>query len=135
MQLSGGKVAVYLGLIFSAGAAAGVLGHALYSAEGVSAKMIPVKNNDDWRQRYTQSMRTRLSMSEEQMKQLNDTLDETRVEYRLLRQRYKPEMEKIHQLQVDKIKGFLKPEQLAEFQKMEQEREEKLRAKESGPGL
>lgn len=135
MQLSGGKVAIYLGLMFSAGVASGVLGHALYSAEAVSAKMIPAKTNDDWRQRYTQSMQTRLSMSDEQMKQLNDTLDETRVEYRLLRQRYKPEMEKIHQVQVEKIKGFLRPEQLPEFHKMEQEREEKLRAKESGPGI
>jgi hypothetical protein len=80
-------------------------------------------------------MRTRLLMDESQMKRLNDTLDETRVEYRLLRQRYKPEMEKIHDGQVEKIKKFLNVDQLPEFEKMERERAEKMRAKESGPGL
>jgi molecular chaperone GrpE (heat shock protein) len=107
----------------------------LYSTETVSAKAVPANNNDDWRQRYVQSMRTRLNMGEDQLKELNDTLDETRIEYRLLRQRYKPEMEKIHQVQVEKIKKFLKPEQVSEFEKMEREREEKMRARESGPGI
>ena len=135
MQVSGPKVALYLGLIFVGGVASGVLGHVLYSTETVSAKAIPANNNDDWRQRFVDSMRTRLSLDETQMKQLNDTLDETRVEYRLLRQRYKPEMEKIHQGQVEKIKKFLKPGQMSGFEKMEREREEKMRARESGPGL
>ncbi len=135
MQISGGKVALYFGLIFAGGLASGVLGHVLYSTESVSAKAIPARNNDDWRKRYVDSMLTRLRMTEEQMKQLDDTLDETRVEYRLLRQRYKPEMDKIHQGQVDKIRKFLKPEQMAEFEKMEREREEKMRARESGPGV
>ena len=48
---------------------------------------------------------------------------------------YKPEMDKIHQVQVNKIKKFLKAEQLSEFEKMEREREEKMRARESGPGI
>jgi hypothetical protein len=135
MQISGGKVAIYLGLIFGAGITAGALGHMLYSTETVSAKAVPANNNDDWRQRYVESMRTRLKMGDDQLKELNETLDETRVEYRLLRQRYKPEMQKIHQVQVDKIKKFLKPEQLSEFEKMEREREEKMRARESGPGI
>ncbi|MCX6613885.1 MAG: hypothetical protein NTW74_23940, partial [Acidobacteria bacterium] len=117
MQISGGKVAIYLGLIFGAGITAGALGHMLYSTETVSAKAVPANNNDDWRQRYVESMRTRLKMGDDQLKELNETLDETRVEYRLLRQRYKPEMQKIHQVQVDKIKKFLKPEQLSEFEK------------------
>lgn len=135
MQISGGKVALYFGLIFAGGLSSGVLGHVLYSTDRVIAKAIPAKNNDDWRKRYVDSMHTRLRMTDEQMKQLDDTLDETRVEYRLLRQRYKPEMDKIHQGQVDKIKKFLKPEQMAEFEKMEREREEKMRARESGPGI
>ena len=134
MQISGAKVALYFGLIFAGGLASGVLGHVLYSADTVSAKAISAKNNDDWRKRYVDSMHTRLRMTDEQMKQLDDTLDETRVEYRLLRQRYKPEMDKIHQGQVDKIKKFLKPEQMPEFEKVEREREEKMRARESGPG-
>lgn len=135
MQISGGKVALYFGLIFAGGLASGFLGHELYSSDTVSAKVVPSKNNDDWRKRYVESMHTRLAMSDEQRKQLGDTLDETRVEYRLLRQRYKPEMDKIHQGQVGKIKKFLKPEQMAEFEKMEREREEKMRARESGPGV
>ncbi|MFN8813616.1 MAG: hypothetical protein ACK52Z_12375, partial [Acidobacteriota bacterium] len=72
---------------------------------------------------------------EAQMKQLNETLDETRVEYRLLRQIYRPQMEKIHQDQVAKILRFLRPEQVAEFQKLEREREEKMKARENGPGI
>jgi hypothetical protein len=135
MHVSGGKIALYLGLIFTGGVAAGVMGHVLYSTESVSAKVAPNRTNEDWRLRYVESMRTRLAMDDDQMKRLNDTLDETRVEYRLLRQRYKPEMEKIHQGQVEKIKKFLRPEQISGFDKLEKEREEKMRARESGPGI
>ena len=135
MQISAAKVGLYLGLIFAAGVGAGVMGSYLYNSETVSAKSLQVSNNDDWRKKYVDSMKVRLSMSDDQLKRLDDTLDETRVEYRLLRNRYKPEMDKIHQVQVDKIKKFLKPDQMAEFDKMEREREEKMRARESGPGL
>lgn len=135
MELSRPKIALYLGLIFGAGLATGIAGHALYSTEGVSAKAVPARNNDDWRQRYVDSMRERLRMDDPQMTQLNDTLDDIRVEYRLLRQRYKPEMEKIHEVQVQRIRGFLRPDQVAEFEKMERERVEKMRARESGPGI
>jgi hypothetical protein len=135
MQFSRGKLFLYFLLIFLAGGAAGVLGHLLWSSQTVSAKAIPATNNEDWRKKYVDSMRERLKMSSDQLQKLDDTLDETRVEYRLLRKHYQPEMEKIHQGQVEKIKKFLKPEQLSEFLKMEQEREEKMKARESGPGL
>lgn len=135
MQFSRGKLVLYFLIIFCAGGAAGVMGHLLYASQTVSAKVIPTANNEDWRKRYVDSMRDRLKISDEQLKQLDDTLDETRVEYRLLRKRYQPEMEKIHQGQVEKIKKFLTPEQMPEFQKMEQEREEKMKARESGPGV
>jgi hypothetical protein len=135
MQLSRFRILIYMGLIFSAGIAAGILAERLNSAETVSAKATPTRSNDDWRQRYVESMRTRLRMDEAQMKQLNDTLDETRVEYRVLRQSYRPQMEKIHEGQVAKILKFLRPEQIAEFQKLEREREQKLKARENGPGI
>ena len=135
MQISKTKVALYLGLIFGAGVAAGVMGSILYTAETVSAKALQVNNNDDWRKKYVESMKSRLNMSGEQLKKLDETLDETRVEYRLLRNRYKPEMDKIHTVQVEKIKKFLRNEQMGEFEKMEREREEKMRAREHGPGL
>ncbi len=135
MQVSGGKVALYLTLIFGGGVASGYFGHKLYSASAVSAAPINARNNDDWRKRYVDSMRLRLSMSPEQIKTLDDILDDTRVEYRLLRQRYKPEMDKIHSGQVERIKKILKPEQRPEFDKMELERAEKMKARESGPGL
>ncbi|WP_031499154.1 hypothetical protein [Bryobacter aggregatus] len=135
MEISRGKVALYFGLIFGAGVGAGVLGSILYTSETVSAKALQVNNNDDWRQRYVESMKTRLNMTDDQLKKLDETLDEVRFEYRLLRTRYKPEMDKIHAVQVEKIKKYLKPEQMAEFDKMEREREEKMRARESGPGV
>ena len=135
MEISSTKVALYLGLIFSGGVAAGVMGSILYTSETVSAKALLTNNNDDWRKKYVESMKTRLSMSDEQLKRLNETLDETRVEYRLLRNRYKPEMDKIHTVQVEKIKKFLMDAQMAEFDKMEREREEKMRARENGPGI
>lgn len=135
MQLSTPKVAFYLTLIFGGGVATGFFGNRLISAPAVSASPSVARNNDDWRRQFTESMRVRLSMSDAQMKQLNDILDETRVEYRLLRQSYKPQMDKIHQGQVEKIKKLLQNEQLPEFDKMEREREEKMRARESGPGL
>jgi molecular chaperone GrpE (heat shock protein) len=135
MQISATKVACYLTLIFGGGVATGYFGNRLVSAPAVSASPSPARNNDDWRKHFTDSMRLRLSLTETQLKQLNEILDDTRVEYRLLRQRYKPEMDKIHQGQVEKIKKILQTGQLPEFDKMEREREEKMRARESGPGV
>lgn len=134
MQLTPSKIALYAVVLFGGGAATGVFGHMLFSANTVIAK-VETKSNDDWRKRFTASMKQRLAMSEDQLKRLDDVLDETRVEYRLMRNRYKPEMEKIHTQQVQKIKTILRPDQIAEFDKMEQERTEKMRARESGPGL
>jgi hypothetical protein len=134
MELTPAKIGLYAVVLFGGGAATGVFGHMLFSANTVIAK-VETRSNDDWRKRFTDSMKLRLNLSPEQMSRLNDVLDETRVEYRLMRNRYKPEMEKIHLQQVDKIKGFLKPEQMGEFEKMEQERAEKMRVRESGPGL
>jgi len=134
MQLTPAKIGLYAVVLFGGGVATGVFGHMLASANTVIAK-VETKSNDDWRKRFTDSMKLRLAMTEEQMKSLNEVLDETRVEYRLMRKRYKPEMEKIHLQQVEKIKVFLKPEQLPGFEKMEQERAEKMRSRESGPGL
>jgi hypothetical protein len=135
MQVSPGKIALYLSLIFGGGAATGYFAGRMTATPSVSASPMPSRNNDDWRKRFTESMRVRLTMSEEQIKQLDEILDDTRVEYRLLRQRYKPEMDKIHAGQVDKIKKMLRPEQIAEYEKIEREREERMRVRESGPGL
>lgn len=135
MQFSTGKIIVYLSLVFAGGIASGFFLGRVSATPVVSANMVPGRSNEDWRKQFTDAMRVRLKMTPEQMEDLNEILDETRVEYRLLRERYKPEMDRIHAGQVEKIKKILRSEQIPEFDNIEREREEKLRARKGGPGM
>lgn len=135
MQLSPGKIGLYLSLVFASGISSGYFLGRLSASPVVSANPSPQRSNEDWRKQFTDSMRVRLKMSDDQIRNLNEILDETRVEYRLLRERYKPEMDLIHAGQVAKIKKMLRPEQLPEYERIEREREEKLRARKTAPGM
>ena len=79
-------------VLFGMGMAVGILTHRLYGAHPVSA-------SEDWRTRYVKEMHTRLKLNAEQVNQLNDILDGTRVRVRAVKDQYKPEMLKIKQQQ------------------------------------
>ncbi len=114
-------IALALGIIiFSMGAATGVLAHRLYVANTVSA-------SEDWRVRYVNEMHSRLKLSNLQVDKLNDILDDTRAKVRAVKDEYKPEMLKIKDDQVARIRSILSPEQGAAYSRIVAEQEQKAK--------
>lgn len=107
-------------VIFAMGLVAGVLAHRLYVANSVNA-------SDDWRTRYVNEMHARLKLTPQQVDKLNDILDDTRVKVRSVRDRYKPEMLKIKQDQIEEIRTMLTSQQAAQYGRMVTEQEERAK--------
>jgi hypothetical protein len=114
-------IAAILGVIlFSLGAATGVLGHRLYVANTVNA-------SEDWRVKYVNEMHSRLKLTPQQVDKLNDILDDTRTKVRAVKDRYKPEMLQIKDGQMAEIRSILSGDQVSEYNKMVAEQEAKAK--------
>ena len=119
-------------LVFASGLLVGALGYNLYTAEA-AAKAKTEKHWDpaEWRQRYTETMRNRLGLTDEQAGQLETILDETKARFEALEeevtQASRPRKRAIRDQQVAAIKQILSPEQLAEYEKLRREHQERHR--------
>lgn len=116
MKRSRLSVALYLLVVFLSGAVVGALAHRLYVGERAAPR--PRPSPEEYRRRYMEEMRSRLKLSDEQVKQIDAILDETR-------DRYRAQMRAIQEEQSARIMAVLNPEQRSEYQKMRQEREER----------
>ncbi|MBN9663490.1 MAG: hypothetical protein J0H49_35145 [Acidobacteria bacterium] len=128
MMRSNSTLALSLILVFASGTVVGALGYRSYSLNTVSAKNPPPKSPEDYRREYIAEMQRRLSLQTQQVQKLETILDETRVKYRELRERSKPEMKAIQDAQTAEINAMLTPPQQAEYEKFRKEREEKRKA-------
>jgi hypothetical protein len=117
-------VVVYLSLVFLSGALVGGVGVGLYHARAVSAKADP-SSPDAMRQRYRETLRTRLQLSAGQLQKLDAILSETHLQFKALRVKYRPEVKAIQAAQADSIRAILDDRQRSEYEKMRQEREER----------
>lgn len=115
--------AISLTLVFVSGAAVGALAYHLYQTKTVVAKA--PRSPDEYRRSYMTEMTTRLHLTGDQVSKLNGILDETRGKFREFRERTRPEIRQIHEAQREQIKSILSKEQLSEYLKMLQEREER----------
>ncbi len=134
MKLSRLTIALYVGLIFSCGAVLGVFGHSLYAVSVVKGNPKP----EDVRKKTLNEMQTRMKLSDEQVSKINSIYDETRVRFHEVRERYRPEMDKLQQDQRDKVRSILSSEQRAEYEKMLKERDEHQKqngGRGPGPGI
>ena len=131
MRRSTWSVGAYLFLVFSSGIAVGGFGHYLYTVKSVSATTR--KSPDEQRKRYVDELRTRLKLTSEQVTELNEIMDTTHEQFRVLREKHKPEMKAIREEQVDKIRGILEKSQRDDYEAWRKERDEKAAAS-SGPG-
>jgi Spy/CpxP family protein refolding chaperone len=131
MKRSQMAVALYAVLTFASGVAVGVLGHRAYLASAQPQER--PRRPDDFRKKYVEEMHSRLRLNEQQVTQLNAILDATREQYRKLRERERPEIEAIQADQRVRIRAILNPEQQAEYAKMLEEREKKMRESKGPP--
>jgi hypothetical protein len=123
MKLSRLAVSLYALLIFASGIAVGAFGLRLYTAKSVAANT--AHDPAEWRKRYVAEMQSRLHLDPAQDRKLNEILDETRVRFTEAKERMKPEMERIRNEQVEKIRAMLTDTQRPEYDKMRRERQER----------
>ena len=137
MKRSNLTIALYMLVVFVSGILVGGIGHRLYTVRTVSAvaKVEPRRTPEEWRQRYVEAMRTRLSLSDDQLGKLNVILDGTRTRYRAGKEKHNLEMRQIHDDQVSQIKAMLDPAQQVRYDEFRAERETRRREAKKSSGL
>jgi hypothetical protein len=136
MKRSSFSTALYVSLVFLSGAAVGGFSYRLYTMKTVLASPVVSPKPDDYRTKYLDEMRTRLSLSPEQLKQLSVILDSTKSRYHEVKAKWdkeaklkaKPELRAIQEDQVQKIKGMLSDPQRIEYDKLRVERDKRRSA-------
>ncbi len=124
-------VKVYLTLVFLSGAVVG--GVALQLFNGSSVRGF---NPADARKRYAEEMRERLKLTPEQSQKLEAIFKSTHERFRVLREKYQPEVKAIQEEHADSIRRMLNETQRQEYDRMRQERDsrrERSRADLPGP--
>jgi hypothetical protein len=112
-------------LLFACGAAVGALGDHFYTLRVANAKTAA-----DFRQRYISEMRSRCKLTPAQVGQLEAILDDTKAKVRALRESYHPEMLKIKQEHISRVKSILTAEQIPAYEQLVAERERRAKDQE-----
>ena len=105
-------------LLFCSGGVVGALAHRYYAAATVNAR-----TSEDFRQRDLMEMQTRLKLTPAQVNQLENILDETKAKYKAVRDSYHPEMLRIRQDHIQRVKAILTPEQTVVYDQLLAERQ------------
>ncbi len=127
MSRSQPSLILSLVLVFASGIAVGGVGYHLYTAKSVAASA--VQSPDKFRSDFITDMKLKLSLSEEQITKVNVVLDQTRLQYKELRERMKPDMNRIKSEQVEKVNSLLNPLQQKQYEELRAEREAKSKQK------
>jgi hypothetical protein len=115
-------IALYLLLVFVSGSVVGALGYRTYNPPTARSVSVPLPPNQ-WRERYIEETRTRLSMTDDQVAKLREMLDQTEVRFRQARDR---ENQEIHQIGEDhymRVRTILTGDQIPKYEKLHAERE------------
>lgn len=108
-------------LLFCCGAAVGALGERYYNTRVVNA---------DSKQPYISEMRARLKLTPAQVTQLETILDETKAQYKAVRDSYHPAVLKIRGEHIARVKSILTPEQIPAYEQLVAEREQRAKERE-----
>jgi len=131
MKLTRWTVALYMGLVFVCGGVVGAFGHRLYTVSGVSAN-VASRNPEEFRKKYLADIKARLKLTDAQVTEMSVIMDDTRMRFRETRAIIEPQMKKIREDQQRKFAELFSPEQLAEWQKIAEERERARQNKKRG---
>jgi hypothetical protein len=131
MKLSRWTIALYVGLIFASGAVVGAYSHRFIDVTAVSANAR--RNPEEFRKLFRAEMKSRLHLTTEQQSKLVKVLDSTHAEFDATRASIVPELDRIREEQHKRILAILEPAQQAEYEKMRQEREERIRQEGAAP--
>jgi len=134
------STALYVSLVFLSGAVFGGFAHRLYMVNTVfSGPAVP--KPEEVRHKIVEEMRTRLSLTDQQVKQLSAIMDTTKARFHEVRSKWdkeskiraKPELKAIQEDQVQKIKDILTEAQRPEYDKYRADREKQRKAAQPAP--
>lgn len=114
-------------LLFGSGILVGALAHRYYAATTVSAN---VRNAEDFRHRYVEEMQSRLHLTPAQLSQLQTILDDTKTKFKAVRDAYRPQMMKVRDEQIARVKSILTPQQIPAYEQLIAERQQRARDQE-----
>jgi hypothetical protein len=114
-------------LLFLSGAAVGALAHRYYAATTVSAKTAA----ETFREHYLTEMKSKLNLTDAQVKQLDAILDDTKAKYKTVRDQFRPQMLAIKNEQISRVKEILNPEQVPVYERLVSEHEKRAREEEA----
>lgn len=117
--------ALFAVLLFAAGIVVGALGHRYYAATVVNAKTA-----ETFRQHYVSEMQSKLKLTPAQISQLETILDDTKAQYKGVRDSYRPAVLKIKQEQISRVKAMLTPQQAPIYEQMVADHERRAREQE-----
>src|SRR5258708_33215714 len=108
------STALYVSLVFLSGAVVGGFAHRLYMVNTVLSGPVSPKP-EDVRRKIVEDMRTRLSLTNDQVTQLSAIMDSTKARFHEVRSKWdkeahiraKPELKEIQEDQVHKVKEIL----------------------------
>src|SRR5215471_12946438 len=112
-------IALYLFLVFVSGAVVGALGYRLYSPPSARSNQTP----EQWRHQYVTELQSRVNMTPEQLKKVNEILDDTDRCYNAARDQHHKEVDRIKEDYRSKLRAILTPEQLPKYEKFRAERD------------
>jgi len=132
MKFTRGSIALYMGLVFVCGGVLGFYGNRVYTLS--SATSPTAQNNkkgpnpEEFRKRLVAEYKRRLSLTDDQILQLNLILDDTRAKamgrINTDHEHTRTELDKIRQAQIDRINSMLTSDQRTEYDKLLKERAE-----------
>lgn len=121
------SAAIYLSLVFLSGALVGGLSYRLYAVNTVNAvnggARPPRLSPEEARRHYMDEIRTQVKLDDDQIRQVNQILDETRSQFDQVRRKMNAEGRAIYDLQGEKIAAILREDQKPLFTAFRSERE------------
>ncbi|MBV9399336.1 MAG: hypothetical protein JO062_15230 [Bryobacterales bacterium] len=145
MKLSRAAITLYFGLVFVSGGVLGFYANRLYAVSAAPPR--PAAKTAQTPQEFLKGLVSfytqRLELNTDQTQKLQIILDDINAQYQAQfkkeRAAIRPELNRIHQEQIDRITEMLTPTQLEEYQKVlkerEQIREQKKNSRPGGPGF
>ncbi len=123
-------IAFYLLLVFVSGSVVGALGYRTYNPPTARSSGSSSLPPNEWRRRYIEETRSRLSMTDDQVDKLRAMLDQTEMRFREARERENQEIRQIGEDHYQRVRTMLTPDQLPKYEKLHAEREAKAKQQE-----
>ena len=117
--------AIYLGAVFLAGLALGVVSHWFYAVRIAQANTPRHKTAAEFRQRMAVELEDELVLSSDQVEQVRIILDSVGQGFHDIRDEAEPKFEALRQERAKKVMSLLRPEQQAKYERILQERRER----------